>query len=195
MPEKREIEYFVPDRALMGVSPNEFEHIKDRADIRVKAILPYVKGKVVLDIGCGSGYATYEYSKVAKSIVGLDISAEALKFAREHYPSVEFIQGDVLGDWVGKFDVIIATEMMEHISEKDWDRLLLNVKSALTNGGVFIGTIPVEGHTESWDSHKARYDKMMFQTKFNKYFVDGIITKMVFPWYYPSYFFRFIKEG
>lgn len=188
-------EYFVPDVALQGVKEWEYDKIKARADIRIENILPYVKDKIVLDIGCGSGYATNEYSKVAKSIIGLDIDETAIKFAREHYPHIIFDKGTVLHPFIGKYDIIIASEMMEHLPNEDWDTVLANVKNALNDGGIFIGTIPVEGKTEGWSSHKARYDRNVFTTKFKKYFMDGMITILQFPWYTPSYFFRFIKEG
>jgi len=191
---KKELEYFVDDISLMGVDEKEFGLIKDRADIRVKAILPYIRGKDVLDIGCGSGYATDKYQVVAKNIMGLDIDEEAISFAVEHYPETNFMKGDMLDAFPKTYDVIIATETLEHVLVADWDKILKNVSSALNEGGIFLGTIPVEGYTESWDSHKARYNMDVFKTKFSSYFGEGLVTQLTFPWYYPSYFFRFIKE-
>jgi ubiquinone/menaquinone biosynthesis C-methylase UbiE len=46
----------------------------------------------VLDFGCGTGYGTYELSKAAASIVGVDVSAESVDHARFAYnaPNLEF---------------------------------------------------------------------------------------------------------
>jgi 2-polyprenyl-3-methyl-5-hydroxy-6-metoxy-1,4-benzoquinol methylase len=190
-----DLDYFVDDITLMGVGEWEFDQIKRRANIRVKAILPYINDKVVLDIGCGSGYATNEYSKVAKDITGLDICSDALKFAREHYPYVKFVEQSALEPFYGKYDVIVSTEMMEHLPNEDWDKLLTNVREALNDGGLFVGTIPHEKATDSWEHHKARYDKDVFKTTIAKYFTQGYVSQLIFPWYQPSYLFRFIKEG
>ena len=46
----------------------------------------YVKDKVVLDVACGAGYGSrYLFDKGAKTVVGGDISPEAIKAARTLY--------------------------------------------------------------------------------------------------------------
>lgn len=191
--ENVDCEYFVDDMEVMGVAETEHKYIKDRADIRIKRILPYVKDRVVLDMGCGSGYATYEYGKVAKYITGLDIDKDAIKYAQKHYPNVRFVCKDCLDGLDGLFDVIVCTVMMEHLPNEEWDKLLTNVYNSLKEGGLFVGTMPVEGTTEEWRHHKARYDKDVFY-RFTPYFKQGLVSKLVFPHYCPSYFFRFIKR-
>ena len=43
------------------------------------------RGKRVLDAGCGAGYGSAELAKVAASVLGVDVAADAVDFAREHY--------------------------------------------------------------------------------------------------------------
>src|ERR1035437_1514286 len=53
------------------------------------------RGKRVLDAGCGAGYGSAELALAAESVIGVDVAAEAVEFAREHYqrPNLEFAQG------------------------------------------------------------------------------------------------------
>src|SRR3954454_10243994 len=44
------------------------------------------RGKRVLDAGCGAGYGSAELARIAESVVGVDVAAEAVEHAREHYP-------------------------------------------------------------------------------------------------------------
>ena len=41
--------------------------------------------KRVLDAGCGTGYGTAELACQARDVLGIDISAEAVAYAREHF--------------------------------------------------------------------------------------------------------------
>jgi ubiquinone/menaquinone biosynthesis C-methylase UbiE len=58
------------------------------------------KGERVIDIGCGCGGTTFELARrvgAEGSVLGLDISAPMLDYAREHAPrdlKVEFVQAD-----------------------------------------------------------------------------------------------------
>ena len=38
----------------------------------------YCKNKIVLDFGCGTGYGSYFISKIAKKVIAVDISKEAI---------------------------------------------------------------------------------------------------------------------
>ena len=51
----------------------------------ITAMLPDMKGKKVLDIGCGMGQHAMQYSEVgAASVLGTDISEKMLAFAKEN---------------------------------------------------------------------------------------------------------------
>src|SRR5215467_1277008 len=50
------------------------------------------RGKRVLDAGCGAGYGSAELARAALSVVGIDISAEAVAYAGANYqlPNLTF---------------------------------------------------------------------------------------------------------
>jgi SAM-dependent methyltransferase len=77
-------------------------------------------GKDVLDNGCGTGYGTAYLGEVAKSIVGVDISKEALRWAQKRYPNIKYLQMDVhhLEFPDNSFDFVISTENFEHLSDQ-----------------------------------------------------------------------------
>src|SRR6185369_7078285 len=45
------------------------------------------RGKRVLDAGCGAGYGSSALAEVAESVTAVDIAAEAVDYARSHYPA------------------------------------------------------------------------------------------------------------
>src|SRR4029450_5539868 len=53
------------------------------------------RGKRVLDAGCGAGYGAAELAREAHSVIGMDLSADAMSFAHENYrlPNLCFEQG------------------------------------------------------------------------------------------------------
>lgn len=53
------------------------------------------RNRRVLDAGCGAGYGTAELAYAATSVTGMDISSDALAFAREHFSkrNVCWVQG------------------------------------------------------------------------------------------------------
>ena len=58
----------------------------------------YAKDKIVLDIASGEGYGTAMLAEIANYVYGVDISAEAVAYAREKYSkikNVEFWRGIV----------------------------------------------------------------------------------------------------
>ena len=77
-------------------------------------------GKDVLDSGCGTGYGTANLAEVAKSIVGVDISKDALRWAKKRYPTINYREMDVhhLDFPDNSFDFVISTENFEHLSNQ-----------------------------------------------------------------------------
>jgi len=50
----------------------------------------FVLDKEVLDIGCGTGYGTFFLSNIAKSVIGVDISIDAINRAKENFSFSKF---------------------------------------------------------------------------------------------------------
>jgi 2-polyprenyl-3-methyl-5-hydroxy-6-metoxy-1,4-benzoquinol methylase len=97
-------------------------------------------GKHVLDIGCRHG-AISRYVLEGNKVHGIDIDAQMLA---QCPPEMKTAQADLNGDWhVGQenmFDVVIATEVVEHLYYPDV--VMEKIKTVLKPGGVFIGTVP-----------------------------------------------------
>lgn len=75
----------------------------------------------VLDVGCGNGALSYDVAKKAKKVVGIDLNEKNVSFAKERYSeeNIEYICGDALKDLPNeKFDVIIMSNVLEHIENR-----------------------------------------------------------------------------
>ena len=102
------------------------------------------RGKRVLDLGCGTGYGSAEMSRQAATVIGLDISADAVGFAREKFVAagLEFLEGSATAVAFAdqSFDLIVAFEVIEHL--KDWRTLLEEARRLLAPGGQFVVSTP-----------------------------------------------------
>lgn len=86
---------------------------------RYQCALKYCNEANVLDAACGCGYGSNLISFVAKNVLGVDNSADAIKYANDHWnaPNVKFQEYDLNGsfDDLGVFDTIISLETLEHL--------------------------------------------------------------------------------
>jgi 2-polyprenyl-3-methyl-5-hydroxy-6-metoxy-1,4-benzoquinol methylase len=185
-------EQFIDDFREMEVDETLHKEIREKILKRVSVILPYLVGKEVLSVGCGSGFCENEYLKVAKSVTGVDISEKAISYANEHYKGIEFYCFDVRGIYpnvfsAGSFDGVLATEFLEHMSKKDGHLVVDSIHHILKDGGLFIGTVPVEDDVGRDQYHKSHYSREELENLLGEYFRDVQIDKLEHP--HPQYFF------
>jgi ubiquinone/menaquinone biosynthesis C-methylase UbiE len=104
----------------------------------------YAEGCRVLDAGCGTGYGSAELAQSATEVSGLDISEEAIEFARANYPipNLRFVVSSCGGMPFPNhaFDLIVAFEVIEHLA--DHRPFLHECARVLTPEGVFIVSSP-----------------------------------------------------
>ncbi|HEV1283698.1 MAG TPA: methyltransferase domain-containing protein [Bryobacteraceae bacterium] len=99
-------------------------------------------GARVLDIGCGTGYGTAELAQRARSATGIDVSSDAIVYAREHYPTATFLAASAtaIPFPAASFDLITAFEVIEHL--ENWHELLVEARRLLHPDGTFLVSTP-----------------------------------------------------
>ena len=103
-----------------------------------------VEGKDVLDIASGEGFGSNLLAKVARSVIGVDISQDVVDHANKKYstPSLGFQAGSAtsipLPD--AAVDVVVSFETIEHLTGHE--KMLSEVKRVLRPGGVLVMSTP-----------------------------------------------------
>ena len=113
----------------------------------IENIVP-IKGKRILDVGCGGGILADAMARSGAEVLGIDLSVKALRVAQLHAleaqtQGVEYreISAEALADeQPGSFDVVTCMEMLEHVPDPS---LVVKACAALVKPGglVFFSTI------------------------------------------------------
>ena len=74
-------------------------------------------GQSILELGCGTGDLLNALRP--KRGVGIDVSSEMVRIARERYPNIEFRTEDIekLESWGETFDVLIMSDVVGHLMD------------------------------------------------------------------------------
>ena len=99
-------------------------------------------GASIADLGCGSGVFTDLLHRQGYEAVGLDLSPKLIGLARQKYPGVEFIEGDVehLPFPDDSLDGVLLSGLVHHLP--DPDRCAGEVFRVLKSGGSFVAFDP-----------------------------------------------------
>jgi SAM-dependent methyltransferase len=120
--------------------PDFPEHVQ-----RYRFASQFCQGKKVLDAACGNGYGAYLLACMgASSVLGVDISDEALAGATTHFqhPYLTYRKGDCerLADLADTYDVVVSFETIEHLPHPE--RLVDGASALLKPGGLFLVSTP-----------------------------------------------------
>lgn len=125
-------------RPLHDINPLRLNWIDNQAQL---------KGKRVLDIGCGGGILAESMADAGASVTGIDLSEKALGVARLHLlesgKKVDYrmISAEELATQAaGTFDVVTCMEMLEHVPNPA-STIAACASLAKPSGHVFFSTI------------------------------------------------------
>ncbi len=107
----------------------------------IKKLLPDLRGKRVLDLGCGYGENCAEFVRDgAERVVGVDLSEKMLAVAMSENSDdrIEFLRMDIsdIESLDGKFDLIFSTLVFHYV--EDFESLAKKLYDKLDDGGVLL---------------------------------------------------------
>lgn len=122
-------------------------------------VLHGLRPKSVLDAGCGNGALAGAMAAAGYQVMGIDGDAEGIAIAQRQHPAVEFRQGQFDGSPPGEFDVVVSTEVVEHLYAPH--ELAAFAFAALKPGGHLVISTPYHGFIKNlaislangWDKH------------------------------------------
>jgi len=149
---------------------NRKQYFQEQAYTTEKYVIPFIndhfkveKGTDILEIGCGEGGNLLPFLEIGCNVVGVDLSKPQLDNAAVYFEdhsnnsNLKLICKDIydIKDEIGKFDVIIMRDVIEHIPNQE--RFMGYVKKFLKPNGVFFlgfppWQMPFGGHQQTLKS-------------------------------------------
>lgn len=151
----------------------------------------FCAGKIILDLGCGSGYGAARIGEHAEKVHGVDVDEDAVAFAQQRYSrdNVSFSKiegGRALPFADASFDVVLSFQVIEHV----WDDggYLREAQRVLKPGGVIVLVTPDRKHRllpgqRPWNRwHVREYSRAQLEHKVGQYFDIAASLKMGAEW-------------
>lgn len=128
---------------------SEFKPLHEINPLRVNYINDYVdlKGKKVIDIGCGGGILSEAMAALGANVKGIDMGEAPLGVARLHLLesklSIDYEQitaEEIADREAGQYDVVTCLEMLEHVPDPA-SIVAACAKLVKPGGNIFFSTI------------------------------------------------------
>jgi ubiquinone/menaquinone biosynthesis C-methylase UbiE len=124
-------------------------------------IFEHVKGRKAMDFGCGAGRSTRFLKKLGFDTVGVDISEEMIKKAREVDPEGDYrlIKNDKLRQFEeGTYDVVLSAFTFDNIPTMERKvALLAHIVNLLVSTGRIVNLVSSpEIYTHEWASFSTK---------------------------------------
>jgi len=132
-------------------------------------LLAKVRGKRILDIGCGVGYFLYLNKQQGREVCGIEINKEIVEIGSKSFGNLNIHIADLddIGNFSQNVDCISAIDVVEHI-END-EEVLDKIFHALPDNGRLILVVPalpqLYGQRDKKAGHYRRYSRNVLKAK------------------------------
>jgi 2-polyprenyl-6-hydroxyphenyl methylase / 3-demethylubiquinone-9 3-methyltransferase len=118
-------------------------------------VLSSLKGKSVLDIGCGGGILADSMARRGAKVLGIDLASKALKVAQLHAVEAqtdnvtyrEISAEDLAAEQPGSYDVVTCMEMLEHVPQP---ASIVRACAALVKPGGWVFFSTINRNPKAW---------------------------------------------
>jgi 2-polyprenyl-3-methyl-5-hydroxy-6-metoxy-1,4-benzoquinol methylase len=139
-----------------------------------KNIAPKLNGKLVLEVGFGTGFGTVQLAGFAKEIHAIEPDADAVHFAEQVFPlgDVDWFQEDITKLVTSiKYEAVVMVETLEHI--EDWRKALGNIHGLLKPGGcLYMTARNRHADLRRNDLHEREWTAKELKNALAEYFLD-----------------------
>jgi 2-polyprenyl-3-methyl-5-hydroxy-6-metoxy-1,4-benzoquinol methylase len=129
---------------MIPTAEGELSFVFERHKIAYTYASNFVQDRIVLDVGCGTGYGCKMLSQWAKMVCGIDHSEEAVLYSQKFYSGENIFYGQMNAAALGFnkqiFDVVVSFQVIEHLP--DPDMFLSELKRVIKTGGLIIISTP-----------------------------------------------------
>jgi 2-polyprenyl-3-methyl-5-hydroxy-6-metoxy-1,4-benzoquinol methylase len=133
----------------------------------ISKYLPANRDAEIVDLGCGHGAFIYFLTQAGyKNVSGIDVSPEQIELAHRlgiagvHLGHISDILGEVKDSSV---DVILATDVLEHLTKDELFHTLDEIRRVLKRHGMCIAHVP---NAEGLYGMRVRYGDMRLEQAF-----------------------------
>ncbi len=138
---------FIENSRWNSSSPNEEELIRWKAiNSLIESNIKFNAGSSkILDLGCGRGWMTKLLNGYGEAI-GYEPVHRVVDYARSLFPDIGFYVGNFHAaakeQGVNVFDLVVSSEVIEHIPDDEKGDFALSISSMLNSNGYLIITTP-----------------------------------------------------